>query len=62
MRPMFEAFVPDMSVTFVSQKSIESGAVSKYGLSAPLIGDLSFERKEEERSELEGVVTPQSEA
>lgn len=32
MRPMFAAFVPGTSITFVSQKSIESGAVSKYGL------------------------------
>ena len=32
MRPMFGAFVPRQSITFVSQASIESGTVAKYGL------------------------------
>lgn len=32
MRPMFASFVPEMSVTFVSEASIKSGVVEKYGL------------------------------
>ncbi|KAI9703470.1 MAG: Urease [Bogoriella megaspora] len=32
MRPMFAAFVPSTSVTWVSQNSIESGIVKTYGL------------------------------
>ncbi|KAF7512605.1 Urease [Endocarpon pusillum] len=32
MRPMFGAFIPQTSVTFVSQASIDSGMVDSYGL------------------------------
>lgn len=32
MRPMFASFVPEMSVTFVSEASIKSSSVEKYGL------------------------------
>lgn len=32
MRPMFAAFVPQMAITFVSQASIDTGAVANYNL------------------------------
>lgn len=32
MRPMFGAFVPQTSITFVSQASLDTGAVASYGL------------------------------
>lgn len=38
MRPMFAPLVPSTSITFVSQASIDSGAVKGYGLNKRVVG------------------------